>query len=124
VTVIAAAGMVVKALAAAEQLAASGVSAEVIDVRSLRPLDITTMAASLERTGRALVLDEGWRTGGLNAEIAAQLTEVCFWSLDAPIARLAAAEVPVPYARHLELAAIPQVDDIVRSVDALLGRSP
>ena len=124
VTVIAAAGMVVKALEAAEQLAASGVSAEVIDVRSLRPLDIATMAASLDRTGRALVLDEGWRTGGLNAEIATQLTEACFWSLDAPVARLAAAEVPVPYARHLELAAIPQVDDIVRSVDALLGRSP
>jgi len=124
VTVIAAAGMVVKALAAAEQLAASGVSVEVIDVRSLRPLDITTMVTSLERTGRALVLDEGWRTGGLNAEIAAQLTEVCFWSLDAPVARLAGVEVPVPYARHLEVAAIPQVDDIVRAVGELLGRSP
>ena len=124
VTVIAAAGMVVKALAAAEQLAASGVSAEVIDVRSLRPLDIPTMAASLERTGRALVLDEGWRTGGLNAEITAQLTEVCFWSLDAPVSRLAGVEVPVPYARHLEVAAIPQVDDIVRAVGELLGRSP
>ncbi len=120
-SIIASAGMVPKAIAAADQLAADGVSAEVIDLRSLRPLDIDTLAASLDRTHRALVVDEGWRTGGLNAEIAAGLTERCFWSLDAPVARLASAEVPIPYAKHLETAAIPQVDDIVASARALVG---
>ncbi|MGB9345354.1 MAG: alpha-ketoacid dehydrogenase subunit beta [Ilumatobacteraceae bacterium] len=120
-SIVASAGMVPKAIAAAEQLAAAGVSAEVIDLRSLRPLDIDTLAASLDRTHRALVVDEGWRTGGLNAEIAASLTERCFWSLDAPVARLASTEVPIPYAKHLETAAIPQVDDIVASARALVG---
>jgi pyruvate/2-oxoglutarate/acetoin dehydrogenase E1 component len=120
-TVVAAAGMVPKALAAADILAASGVSAEVIDLRSLRPLDIDTLAASLTRTNRALVVDEGWRTGGLSAEIASSLTERCFWSLDAPVARLASAEVPIPYAKHLEYAAIPQVDDIVAAALDLVG---
>ena len=121
VTVIASAGMVSKALAAADILAASEVSAEVIDLRSLRPLDFDTLAASVARTNRALVVDEGWRTGGLNAEIAAGLTERCFWSLDAPVARLASAEVPIPYAKHLETAAIPQVDDIVAAALDLVG---
>jgi 2-oxoisovalerate dehydrogenase E1 component len=120
-SIVSSAGMVLKAIAAAEQLAAAGVSAEVIDLRSLRPLDIDTLAASLDRTHRALVVDEGWRTGGLNAEIAASLTERCFWSLDAPVARLASTEVPIPYAKHLETAAIPQVDDIVASARALVG---
>jgi len=119
-TIVASAGMVPKALAAAEQLDKSAISAEVVDLRSLRPLDIPTLAASLERTNRALVLDEGWRTGGLNAEIAATLTDVCFWSLDAPIARLAGAEVPIPYAKHLEIAAIPQVDDIIAAAANLV----
>ena len=120
-SIVASAGMVPKAIAAAEQLAAAGVSAEVIDLRSLRPLDVDTLATSLDRTHRALVLDEGWRTGGLNAEIAASLTERCFWSLDAPVARLGSVEVPIPYAKHLETAAIPQVDDIVASARALVG---
>ncbi len=120
-SIIASAGMVPKAIAAADQLAAAGVSAEVIDLRSLRPLDIDTLAASLDRTHRALVVDEGWRTGGLNAEIAASLTERCFWSLDAPVVRLASTEVPIPYAKHLETAAIPQVDEIVASARALVG---
>jgi len=112
-TIVASAGMVPKALAAAEQVAEAGVSAEVIDLRSLRPLDVSTLTESVQRTNRALVLDEGWRTGGLNAEVAATLAETCFWSLDAPIVRLAGSEVPIPYAKHLEDAAIPQVDDIV-----------
>ena len=119
-TIIASAGMVSKALEAADQLDKSGVSADVIDLRSLRPLDIPTLAASVARTNRALVLDEGWRTGGLSAEIAATLAEVCFWSLDAPIARLAGVEVPIPYAKHLELAAVPQVDDIVAAAGNLV----
>jgi pyruvate dehydrogenase E1 component beta subunit len=119
-TIVASAGMVGKALVAADELDKSGVSAEVIDLRSLRPLDIPTLATSVARTNRALVLDEGWRTGGLNAEIAATLAEVCFWSLDTPIARLAGVEVPIPYAKHLELAAVPQVDDIIAAAGNLV----
>jgi len=121
VTLVAAAGMVPKALAAAEALQSAGVSVEVIDLRSLRPLDLGTLAASVGRTHRGLVVDEGWRTGGLNAEVAAALTEACFWTLDAPIARLAGQEVPIPYAKHLEDAAIPQVDDIVAAIRTLVG---
>jgi pyruvate/2-oxoglutarate/acetoin dehydrogenase E1 component len=75
----------------------------------------------VQRTHRALVVDEGWRTGGLNAEIAAAITESCFWTLDAPVSRLAGVEVPVPYAKHLETAAIPQVVDIVRAAHDLVG---
>ena len=120
-TIIVSAGMVPKAIEAADQLAASGVSAEVIDLRSLRPLDFDTLAASLDRTHRALVVDEGWRTGGLSGEIAASLGERCFWSLDDPVTRLASAEVPIPYAKHLETAAIPQVYDIVANARALVG---
>lgn len=120
-TLVAWAGMVPKALAAAEQLATHDVSVEVIDLRSLRPLDIETLATSLTHTHRAMVVEEGWRTGGLGAEIAAQLTEHCFWSLDAPIARLAGAEVPIPYAKQLERAAIPQIGDIVETARTLVG---
>jgi pyruvate dehydrogenase E1 component beta subunit len=123
-TIVAWAGMVPKALAAAEELASTGVSAEVIDLRSLRPLDMATIAESAQRTHRALVVDEGWRTGGLNAELAASITEHCFWTLDAPVRRLAAAEVPVPYARHLETAAIPQAADIVAAASELVGGRP
>jgi pyruvate dehydrogenase E1 component beta subunit len=120
-TIVAWAGMLPKALTAADQLAESGISAEVIDLRSLRPIDLPTLATSVRRTNRALVLDEGWRTGGLNAEVAAAITEACFWTLDAPVARLASLEVPIPYARHLETAAIPQVDDIVTAARSLVG---
>jgi pyruvate dehydrogenase E1 component beta subunit len=120
VTVIASAGMVPKAMGAAEILREEGHSAEIIDLRSLRPLDMATLAESVDRTHRALVLDEGWRTGGLNAEVAAAVTEASFWNLDAPVARLAAVEVPVPYARHLEQAAIPQTDDVVTAVRELI----
>jgi pyruvate dehydrogenase E1 component beta subunit len=120
-TIVAWAGMSPKALAAADQLAAAGISAEVIDLRSLRPIDLPTLTTSVQRTHRALVVDEGWRTGGLNAEIAAAITEACFWTLDAPVARLASLEVPIPYARHLETAAVPQVDDIVATARSLVG---
>jgi len=123
-TIIAWAGMAPKAIAAAAQLDDGGVSAEVIDLRSLRPIDLPTIAESVRRTHRALVVDEGWRTGGLSAEIAAAITETCFWTLDAPVARLAAAEVPIPYAKHLETAAIPQVTDIVAGARRLIGVAP
>jgi pyruvate/2-oxoglutarate/acetoin dehydrogenase E1 component len=123
VTIVASAGMVPKAMRAAEELAGRSIAAEVVDLRSLRPLDLDTLAASVERTHRAVVLDEGWRTGGLNGELAASITERCFWTLDAPVVRLAAREVPVPYAKHLEEATIPQVADIVEAVDRLVAET-
>lgn len=110
-----------KALDAAEALAKDGIEAEVIDLRSLRPLDEATLVASITRTRRAVVVDEGWRSGSLSAEIAARVQEACFWHLDAPVARVCAAEVPIPYPKHLETAALPQVDDIVAAVKALPG---
>jgi len=112
-TIISAAGMVGKAVDAATQLAADGVSVEVIDLRCLRPLDSETIRRSVDKTHHALVIDEGWRSVGLSAEIAADVSEACFFQLDAPVGRLATVEVPIPYAAHLEKAAIPQVDDIV-----------
>ena len=113
VTVLAYGGTVGKALEAAELLAGERVSAEVIDLRTLRPLDTTTIIDSVRRTHRAVVVDEGWRTGSLAAEVAAQIAESAFYDLDAPVARVCSAEVPIPYARHLEEAALPQVASIV-----------
>ncbi len=110
-----------KALEAAEELAKEGIEAEVIDLRSLRPLDDETIMASVTRTRRAVIVDEGWRTGSLAGEIAARVQEACFFHLDAPIARVCSAEVPVPYPKHLETAALPQVADIVAAVRALPG---
>jgi len=101
-----------KSLAAAEQLAADGIEAEVIDLRSLRPLDDQTIMTSLARTRRALIVDEGWRSGGISAEICARIAEQAFYELDAPPVRLCGAEVPIPYPKHLEDAAIPQTDTI------------
>ena len=112
-TIIASAGMVSKAIDAAAELATQGVSAEVIDLRCLRPLDTETIRRSVDRTHHALVVDEGWRSVGLSAEIAADVSEACFFQLDAPVGRLASVEVPIPYAAHLEAAAIPQIDDII-----------
>ncbi|MDO9283781.1 MAG: alpha-ketoacid dehydrogenase subunit beta [Aquabacterium sp.] len=116
-------GSLPKALEAAEVLAGEGISAEVVDLRVLRPLDLPTIAASVRKTHRALIVDEGWRTGGLSAEIAASLTEQVFFDLDAPPARLCSAEVPIPYAKHLEDAALPQVHGIVASARQLMGRA-
>ena len=101
-----------KSLAAAEQLAADGIEAEVIDLRALRPLDDATIMASVARTRRALIVDEGWRSGGISAEIGARIAEQAFYDLDAPPARLCGAEVPIPYPKHLEDAAVPQIDTI------------
>jgi 2-oxoisovalerate dehydrogenase E1 component len=113
-----------KSLGAAEALAKDGIEAEVIDLRSLRPLDDATIMASVARTRRAVVVDEGWRTGSLSAEIAARVQEACFFHLDAPIARVCSAEVPVPYPKHLETEALPQVSDIVAAVKAMPRVSP
>lgn len=95
-----------------------------IDLRSLRPLDDATIMASIRRTRRAVVLDEGWRSGSLSAEIAARVQEACIFHLDAPVARVCSAEVPVPYPKHLETAALPQVADIIAAVKALPGVTP
>ena len=118
VTLIAYGGTLGKALAAAEELASDGIEAEVIDLRVLRPLDDVTLLASVGRTHRAVVVDEGWRSGSLAAEVAARIAEAAFYDLDAPVARVCSAEVPVPYAKHLEDAALPQVADIVAAVRA------
>jgi pyruvate dehydrogenase E1 component beta subunit len=120
-TVITYGGSLPKCLAAAEQLQAEGISAEVIDLRSLRPLDIETLLSSVARTHRALVVDEGWRTCGLAAEVSAQLMERAYDDLDGPVARVCGAEVPAPYARHLEDASLPQVDGIVAAAREMLA---
>jgi pyruvate dehydrogenase E1 component beta subunit len=120
-TVIAYGGTVGKALEAAEELAGKQVSAEVIDLRTLRPLDTTTILESVTRTHRAVVVDEGWRSGSLAAEVAARIAEEAFYDLDAPVARVCSAEVPIPYARHLEEAALPQVASIVAAAVATVG---
>jgi pyruvate dehydrogenase E1 component beta subunit len=118
-TVLAYGGTLGKALDAADRLAADGIDAEVIDLRTLRPLDTPTIVDSVVRTHRALVVDEGWRTGSLSAEVSARITEEAFYDLDAPVARVCSAEVPMPYARHLEEAALPQVPDIVAAAKEL-----
>lgn len=117
-------GSLPKALEAAEVLAAQGIGAEVVDLRVLRPLDVTTILATAVRTHRVVVVDEGWRTGGIGAEVAARISEDAFWDLDAPVGRVATAEVPIPYAKHLEQAALPQVAGIVAAVLATLGEGP
>jgi pyruvate dehydrogenase E1 component beta subunit/2-oxoisovalerate dehydrogenase E1 component len=120
-TLIAYGGLLPRALEAAAQLQGEGVEAEVIDLRVLRPLDTETLLASVARTHRALIVDEGWRSGSLSAEIAARIQERAFFELDAPVARLCTREVPIPYPRHLEEAAIPQTADIVARARDLLG---
>ncbi|HTR74445.1 MAG TPA: alpha-ketoacid dehydrogenase subunit beta [Solirubrobacterales bacterium] len=106
----------VRALHVAERLAAGhGVSAEVVDLRSLRPLDVETVAASVAKTGRALCVEEGWPSYGVSAEIAARIQYACFDDLDAPVERVGMAEVPLPYAKELELAAMPNEDRIERA---------
>lgn len=115
-------GSLHKTLAAAEMLARDGIEAEVIDLRTLRPLDMPTIVASVSRTRRAVVVDEGWRTGSLAAEISAQIMEQAFWSLDAPVGRVCSVEVPIPYPRHLEQAALPQAETIAAAARATLGR--
>ncbi|MEY9774996.1 alpha-ketoacid dehydrogenase subunit beta [Arthrobacter sp. MW3 TE3886] len=100
-------------LDAAEQLAAEGIDAEVLDLRTLRPLDDAAILASVARTHRAVVVDEGWRSGSLSAEVSARITEQAFFDLDAPVGRVCSAEVPIPYAKHLELAALPSAARVV-----------
>ncbi|HJV54704.1 MAG TPA: pyruvate dehydrogenase complex E1 component subunit beta, partial [Methylomirabilota bacterium] len=108
------------ALRAADELARDGVEAEVVDLRTLRPLDTETILGSVTKTHRAVIVDEGWRTGSLAAEVSARIMEGGFYSLDAPVARVCSAEVPMPYAKHMEDAALPQVPAIVEAVREML----
>lgn len=119
VTLVTYGGSLWKCLEAANQLAGKGIEVEVIDLRSLRPLDLETVLESLHRTHRVAIVDEGWRTGSLAAEISAQIMERGFYDLDAPVVRVCSAEVPVPYARHLEDAALPSVERIVVAIEEL-----
>ncbi len=114
-------GCLPKALQAAQELAGAGIEAEVIDLRVLRPLDTATLIASVRRTHRAVVIDEGWRSGSLAAEVVTRIMEQAFYDLDAPVARVCSEEVPIPYARHMEEAALPQVPKIVAAVRSLWG---
>lgn len=115
VTLVAYGGTLGKALDAAKELAAEGIDAEVVDLRTLRPLDEETVVASVSRTRRAVIADEGWRSGSLAAEISARIMEAAFYELDAPVARVCSAEVPIPYPRHLEQAALPQAASIAEA---------
>lgn len=113
-------GSLPRALAAADALAAEGIDAEVIDLRVLRPLDMACVLTSVRKTHRALVVDEGWRTCSLAAEILARIGEEAFYELDAPLARVCSQEVPIPYAKHLEDAALPLTPKIVAAAKALV----
>ena len=113
VTLITYGGMLPRTLEAADALAGDGIDAEVVDLRVLRPLDTEAIAGSVTRTHRAVIVDEGWKSGSLSAEVTARIVEEAFWELDAPVARVCTAEVPIPYAAHLEAAALPSVERIV-----------
>jgi pyruvate/2-oxoglutarate/acetoin dehydrogenase E1 component len=105
---------------AAKEIEKSGLEIEVIDLRCLRPLDNETIFNSVRKTHRVLIVDEGWKSGSLSAEISARIMESCFFELDSPVQRLCRKEVPIPYARHLELAAIPQTQDIIQKIQEIL----
>lgn len=123
VTVVAYSRMLHVALAAAEQLAREGIEAEVVNLRTLRPLDAPLLAQSVARTHRAVVVQEQWKPFGAAAEIAMRIYEAAFDQLDAPIERVTGADVPMPYARNLELVAVPHEEDIVRAVKKTLGKT-
>ena len=114
-------GMLGRTLEAAETLAREGIEAEVIDLRTLRPLDEATLVESVGRTHRAVVVDEGWRSGSLSAEISARLMEQAFFALDAAVERVCSAEVPMPYARQMEEAALPQAASIAAAARRTVG---
>lgn len=123
VTVVAYSRMLHLALAAAQQLAGEGIEVEVVNLQSLRPLDVATMAESVSRTHRAVVVQEQWKPFGAAAEIAMRIYEEAFDQLDAPIERVTGADVPMPYSRTLEVLAVPHEDDIIRAVKKTLGRT-
>jgi len=121
VTIVSHSFATVRALHVAGQLAEEGIDAEVVDLRSLRPLDMETVAASVAKTNRALCVEEGWPSYGVTAELAARISKACFDDLDAPVERVGMAEVPLPYAKNLETAAMPNEDRIAAAVRSVLG---
>lgn len=121
VTLITYGGSLGKALRAATDLTNQGIEAEVLDLRTLRPLDDETIIESVTRTHRAVIVDEGWRSGSVSGEITARIVEQAFYELDAPVARVCTEEVPIPYAQHMEQAALPQPEKIVAAVTAMLN---
>lgn len=123
VTLLTYGGTLGKTIEAADHLAKDRVEAEVIDLRTLRPLDTPTILASIAKTHRAVIVDEAWRTGSFAAEISAQITENAFDELDAPVMRVCSVEVPMPYAKHLESAALPQIDGIISAVEQVVSRN-
>jgi pyruvate dehydrogenase E1 component beta subunit len=123
VALIAYGGSVPKTLEAATALESQGISAEVLDLRTLRPLDTESIVASVRRAHRAVIVDEGWRSGGIAAEIMARIMEQALYELDAPVERVCTAEVPVPYSKHMEDAALPGVARIVDAALKVLGRN-
>jgi pyruvate dehydrogenase E1 component beta subunit len=122
ITLVTYGGTLPTTMAAADVLAEQGIEAEVVDLRVLRPLDDATIFSSVASTHRAVVFDEGWRSGSLSAEISARITEQAFYDLDAPVGRVCSAEVPMPYAAHLEAAAVPTVEAIVAAANEAVGR--
>ena len=122
VTITAHSIMVGKAMEAAEALAGEGIDAEIIDLRTLRPLDIGTVVESVKKTNRLVSAEEGWPFAGIGSELAATMMEHAFDYLDAPVARVCAADVPMPYAANLEALALPQVADIVEAAKAVSYR--
>jgi pyruvate dehydrogenase E1 component beta subunit len=122
VTIVSYSRMVQVALQAAEALANEGISAEVVDLRSLRPLDMDTVVESVKKTNRAMIVHEGWRKFGAGAEIAAQIQEFAFDYLDHPIERVTGVEVPLPYATSLESAALPKVEYVIEGARSMLGK--
>jgi pyruvate dehydrogenase E1 component beta subunit len=114
-------GSLGKTLKAAEELSKENINAEVIDLRTLRPLDNETIFNSVARTHRVVIVDEGWRSGSLSAEVMARIMENVFYELDAPVARVCSEEVPMPYAKHMEEAALPQVPKIVQAAKEVMG---
>jgi pyruvate/2-oxoglutarate/acetoin dehydrogenase E1 component len=121
ITLITYGGSLPKVLKAASALEVLNIKVEVVDLRCLRPLDKATIIASVEKTHRAIIIDEGWKTGSLAGELSAIIMEQAFWTLDAPVQRICTQEVPIPYPKHLEHAALPQVDQIVNCVQRLLN---
>lgn len=121
-TLITYGGTLGRTLQAAETLASEGIGADVIDLRSLRPLDMPAILTSAKKTHRVVIVDEGWKSGSLSAEIMARIVESAFYDLDAPMARVCSAEVPIPYPKHLEDAAVPQPPAIVAAAREVMGR--
>jgi len=119
-TIISYSNMALIAGEAAVQLAKEGIQAELIDLRTLNPLDLATLVASVRKTNRAIIVEEDWKTGGVGAEVSSQIYEHAFTALDAPVVRVAGKDTPMPYAKNLEQAAIPRVEDVIQAAITVL----